>query len=77
MPALSASVSGAKPVQPDMPSAIFTFCAWACRDSPATQTPATASDTIFKTDRPIICSSQEKIESHTWKARAALLRRPE
>ena len=42
MPALSARVSGAKPVQPDMPSTILVSCAWALCAATAMQAVASA-----------------------------------
>src|SRR5690606_29935229 len=50
MPALSASVSGAKPVQPDMPRAILVSCALAFAAMPAAQAAAAISEAILPTD---------------------------
>ncbi|MNT86974.1 hypothetical protein D3C72_2273340 [compost metagenome] len=60
MPALSASVSGAKPVQPDMPSTILVSCAWAGAAKANMHAVAAASDVHFTTDRVIICSCLKK-----------------
>src|SRR6218665_1704784 len=61
-PALSASVSGAKPVQPDMPSTSLVFCACACACAGAARpsTHAAASASHFTTDLLIICSCLKK-----------------
>src|SRR3989338_11020217 len=61
MPALSARVSGAKPVQPDMPSTILVSCARAGAASAITHAVAAASDVHFATDRVIICSCVKKV----------------
>jgi hypothetical protein len=47
---LSASVSGANPVQPDMPSASLVSCAFAVKVKPAAQTPVASSDAILTAD---------------------------
>src|SRR6218665_722207 len=69
-PALSASVSGAKPVQPDMPSTSLVFCACACACAGAARpsTHAAASASHFTTDLLI---SEEKLRCPPALARAS------
>src|SRR5574343_542110 len=63
-PALSAKVSGAKPVQPDMPRAILVSCAWAAVDRAAVQASKAA---VFTSDVRIRTSFLKKTAAAAWK----------
>src|SRR5450830_200083 len=53
LPALSARVRGAKPVQPDMPKAILVSCACTGAATAATSPAAAINDATLNIDRPI------------------------
>jgi hypothetical protein len=55
MPASLASVSGAKPVQPDMPMATLVSCAPTVPDSPAATANTPAANANFNMGLSLIC----------------------